>query len=121
MTWRYDQATGALSHDGETIATGYSGKVPSRNVPADENQPFLGPIPRGTYTIGQPIANGGHMGPYVLPLAPNPVNNMFGREGFFIHGDSIASPGDASNGCLVLNRQWRTMIAQSNDNLLVVA
>ena len=50
------------------------------------------------------------MGPYVLPLTPLTVNNMFGREGFFIHGDSIDNPGNASNGCVVLNRQWRIMV-----------
>jgi hypothetical protein len=120
MTWKYDQGSGNLTHDGEMIAKGYSGIDPHKNVPADQNLPFLGPLPQGTYTIGQPIANGGHMGPYVLPLTPSPVNNMFGRSGFFIHGDSIAAPGTASNGCIVLNREWRTLIAQSNDSLLVV-
>jgi hypothetical protein len=120
MPWKYDQASGALTHDGEMIATGYAGKPPSKNIPADQDKPFLGPLPRGGYTIGQPVANGGHMGPYVLPLTPDPANDMFGRDGFFIHGDSITDPGDASDGCIVLNRQWRTMIAQSDDTLLVV-
>jgi hypothetical protein len=121
MTWRYEQAGHRLSHDGEMITTeGYSGIGADKNNPASENRPFLGPIPKGSYTIGQPIANGGHMGPYVLPLTPFKVNNMFGREGFFIHGDSIDNPGNASNGCIVLNRQWRVMIAQSADDVLVV-
>ena len=56
----------------------------------------------------------------MLPLTPFKVNNMYGREGFFIHGDSIDNPGNASNGCIVLNRQWRVMIAQSADDVLVV-
>jgi hypothetical protein len=120
MTWKYDQATGALSHDGEMIATGYSGAGACMNVPADQNMPFAGPIPQGSYTIGQPVMNGGHLGPYVLPLVPSPANNMFGRDGFFIHGDSVAAPGNASNGCIVFNREWRTLIAQSSDSMLVV-
>ena len=121
MTWQYEQGTGRLTHDGELITSdGYSGSGADKNVPAAEGKPFLGPAPRGTYTIGEPISNGGHMGPFVLPLTPSPVNNMFGRDGFFIHGDSINSPGTASNGCVILNRQWRTMIAQSGDNMLVV-
>ena len=125
MTWKYDQGTGRLSHDGEMIATGYAGintdTVNGLNNPAQQQTPFVGPIPRGTYTIGQPITNGGHMGPFVLELTPSPVNNMFGRSGFFIHGDKAdPPPQSASNGCIIVNREWRAMIAQSGDNLLVV-
>jgi non-ribosomal peptide synthetase component E (peptide arylation enzyme) len=60
------------------------------------------------------------MGPYVLPLAPWPNNNMFGRNGFYIHGDTAARNQTASNGCIVLDRQYRLMIAQSGDNVLTV-
>ena len=56
MTWKYDQGSGNLTHDGEMIAKGYSGIDPHKNVPADQNLPFLGPLPQGTYTIGQPIS-----------------------------------------------------------------
>jgi len=122
MTWTYMQATGQLSHDGEAIDTGYAGVGAGLNAPGQEGVPFIGPLPRGGYTIGQPVLNGGHMGPFVLPLTPSPANNMFGRSGFFIHGDKIAGPPHtASNGCIILSRQTRTLIAQSGDNLLVVA
>ncbi len=120
MTWSYSQATGELSHDGEYIATGYAGIGPDLNKPSSQDIPFKGPLPQGTYNIGPPMADGGHMGPYVLPLNPWPGNNMFDRLGFYIHGDTPARNKSASNGCIVLDRQWRTMIAQSNDAVLTV-
>lgn len=121
MTWNYQQSTGQMSHDGELIATGYAGIGAGLNNPAAQNQPFVGPLPAGTYTIGTVMADGGHMGPYVLPLAPWSANQMFGRAGFFIHGDTPARDNTASNGCIVLDRQWRQMITQSGDTVLTVA
>ena len=59
-------------------------------------------------------------GPYVLPLTPDPENLMYGRDGFLIHGDSITNPGSASEGCIILPRSARTMIAASGDNRLEV-
>ena len=120
MTWSYSQATGQLTHDGEYIAAGYAGLGPDLNKPDSQNIPFKGPLPRGTYNIGPPMADGGHMGPYVLPLSPWSGNNMFDRSGFYVHGDTPARDQFASNGCIVLDRQWRTMIVQSNDPVLTV-
>ena len=120
MAWNYSQSTGQLSHDGEMIATGYAGIGAGLNNPNAQGTPFVGPIPQGTYDIGPPRDDGGHMGPFVLPLTPWAVNNMFDRAGFFIHGDTPARNNSASNGCIILDRQWRTMIAQSNDPLLTV-
>ena len=120
MTWTFSQKTGQLSHDGELICAGYAGQGTGLNDPDSQQVPFVGPIPQGTYNIGPPMSDGGHMGPYVLPLTPWPVNNMFGRSGFYIHGDTPARNQSASNGCIVLDRQWRTLIVQSDDSVLVV-
>jgi hypothetical protein len=120
MTWSYTQGSGQLSHDGEIIGKGYAGVAAGWNNPAAQDQPFVGPLPQGTYTIGEPMADGGHMGPYVLPLTPWTNNNMFGRAGFFVHGDNQSMNNTASNGCIVLARALRVMIAQSGDNTLVV-
>jgi len=120
MTWSYSQQSGQLSHDGELIATGYSGIGAGLNNPAAQDQPFVGPLPRGSYGIGAVVADGGHLGPFVMPLTPWAVNNMFGRAGFFIHGDNAQLNNTASNGCIILARQWRTMIASSGDTLLTV-
>jgi len=35
-------------------------------------------------------------------IAPDPGNDMLGRTGFFIHGDSAIFPGWASAGCIVI-------------------
>jgi hypothetical protein len=120
MAWTYRQSDGGLLHAGEFIATGYAGIGPDLNNPASEGIAFKGPIPRGTYTIGPVQPDGGHMGPFVLPLTPWPVNNMFGRSGFFIHGDNSQVNHSASNGCIILGRQWRLMISSSGDTNLAV-
>jgi hypothetical protein len=120
MGWTYQQATGRLSHDREFIATGYAGIGQGLNNPASQNISFVGPLPAGTYTIGGPMLDGGHMGPFVLPLTGWVGNQMFGRDGFFIHGDNTARNNTASNGCIVLDRIWRQMIATSGDTVLIV-
>jgi hypothetical protein len=120
VTWNYKQSTGGVSHDGEFITTGYAGIVPGLNDPTAQAQPFVGPLPQGTYTIGAVVQNGGHMGPYVIPLEPWSANQMFGRAGFFIHGDTPTRNHTASNGCIVLDRQWRQMIVNSGDTVLTV-
>jgi len=82
-----------------------------------QNEVEHGPIPRGRYTIGAvefADVDGPH-GPFVLPLTPAAANEMFGRTGFLIHGDSIEHPGFASRGCIILARPTREAIAQSGD------
>lgn len=119
MTWRYDQATGEMSHDGESVAYGYSGKGDAKNDPMAQSEHNEGPIPRGTYTISGPVDTHTH-GPYVLPLEPGPENEMFGRSGFLIHGDSVVHPGTASEGCIIMPRSAREQIWQSGDTQLEV-
>jgi len=89
---------------------GYSGRGPGRNNPNDQT-PFQGPIPQGSYTTGRPRP-GGHMGPNAIPLIPSPetASNMSmpartpltGRNPgtFFIHGNNPTN--DASEGCIIL-------------------
>lgn len=121
--WTYQQRTGEFfTGAGELVATGYSGFGADKNQPADESVKNLGPIPEGRYAIGVPqcVAVPGPHGPFVLPLTPLPSNQMFGRDGFLIHGDSIEHPGAASLGCIILPRQVREAIAGSADNQLEV-
>ena len=77
--------------------------------------PFL----LGKYTIGSPHDTLTH-GPFVLPLQPDAGNQMFGRTGFLIHGDSVVEPGTASRGCIILSRAMRNDIALSGDKSLRV-
>ena len=123
--WSYVQKTGQLLHDGEFIATGYSGYDDpetgqrGKNDPDLENVPDVGPIPAGSYLIGNPVDTLTH-GPFVLPLTPDPANQMFGRSGFLIHGDSVVEPGTASRGCIIMARPVRNQIAASRDGMLRV-
>lgn len=78
-----------------------------------------GPIPQGLYYIGKPIDTI-IRGPHVLPLTPSPENQMYGRGGFLIHGDSIVDPGNASDGCIILPLFVREAISSSDDMTLAV-
>lgn len=69
--------------------------------------------------IGTLQANGGHMGHDVLPLTPI-GHNAHGRTGFFIHGDSVARPGTASEGCIVLPHDVRVRLNAGTDKTLQV-
>jgi hypothetical protein len=118
--WTYSQRTGKLDHDGVTAAIGYSGNGPGKNNPDWQRVHNCGPIPQGRYTIGEPI-EGTHMGPHALPLTPDTDNYMFGRSGFFFHGDSSAGLGECSNGCPVLDAYTRGRLAESADRELTVS
>lgn len=119
MTWKYEQETGILSHNGADVAIGYSGSGNGKNNPAMQDVQKIGPIPVGEYFIGQPCDTPTH-GPYVLRLSPNPNNEMCGRSGFLIHGDSIEHPGTASQGCIIMPRKVREQIWNSGDPTLEV-
>src|ERR1035437_2005502 len=106
MTWTYEQATGKLLHDGDLVATGYSGAGGGKNNPTTQDVHNVGPIPIGHYTIEAPVDTVTH-GPYVLRLEPDLANEMFGRAGFLIHGDSVVHPGTASEGCIIQARTVR--------------
>lgn len=128
MAWRWEQNTGRLFRpDGLMQAVGYSGHwdgsktlvYDHRNRSEDQELHALGPIPVGTYTIGAAFTDE-HKGPVVMHLTPLAGNEMFDRSGFLIHGDSLAHPGQASEGCIILSRPARQAIADSTDHLLIV-
>jgi Protein of unknown function (DUF2778) len=127
--WTYRQSDGVLQHDGVYVATGYSGFEDGKNNPAMQDHMGLGPIPCGSYTIqvivdgdGQAVDYEGKKAP-VMRLVPDAGNQMFGRSGFLIHGDSISAPGTASHGCVIEGHDIRETIAQNaedGDNQLQV-
>lgn len=119
MTWLYAQSTGDLSHDGEAAGAGYSGHGEGLNNPAKQDVPDVGPIPQGTYTIGPPRDPPDHLGPVALPLT-HVSGDIFGRSGFFIHGDNAAGNHSASDGCIILVREIRQEIVDSGDATLQV-
>ena len=113
---------------GSSAGIGYAGgNIPPHFDPAAKNNPdrqfesCFGPLPRGVYLIG-PAHTEPTLGPVAMRLSPHVSNIMNGRAGFFMHADSIAHPGQASEGCIVLPNSVRAQIAASMDrNLTVVA
>jgi Tlde1 domain len=120
--WTFVQQTGAILHDGQPKGAGYSGNGIGKNNPAMQADRGVGPIPSGFYTIAGLINDDPVCGEYVLTLAPDATNEMFGRVGFRWHGDSIEHPGQASHGCIVSARPLRIDAWEGTDhNLQVVS
>ena len=105
--------------NGEFLASGYSGNGVYTNKSDCCNVKDHGPLPVGLYTIEPPIHHP-KCGKYTLGLTPDPSNTMYDRGEFKIHGDSIAAPGTASDGCIILNRIARTRIWESGVRCLRV-
>jgi hypothetical protein len=97
----------------------YSGRPGFWNDSTNECVKGKGPLPRGTYTIGRAFSHY-KTKVYTMRLIPFIENQMCGRDGFMIHGNSTAHPRDASDGCIILNISGRKEIADSSDRILVV-
>jgi hypothetical protein len=118
--WTFHQRTGALTDAScAVIAHGYSGAPEGKNDPSKQNIANVGPIPRGVYSIAEPHNSAKH-GPFCLSLVPHERNEMFGRRGFLMHGDSKEHPGAASEGCVIMPFSVRFTVWQSNDRTLIV-
>lgn len=121
MSWQYSQGTGLISDEvGVAIGRGYSGFGPGLNNPAMQMDKDVGPIPRGKYMFGLLIPFHPELGEYVIPLIPDPANEMFGRSGFFWHGDNQAMDHTASRGCIVSPFTIRMEVFESADHAVEV-
>jgi hypothetical protein len=120
MAWEYDQSTGDLTHNGQSMGTGYSGAgrvlTEGRHNPAMEAVAQKGPIPAGEWKIG-PARTSAHTGPVSMDLTAV-GHNAHGRSAFMIHGDNKAH--NASHGCIIIAPGIRNEIAASSDRQLVV-
>ena len=110
----YEQNTGLFAlyaPDGSVSfrTRGYAGRGIGRNQHIHQITPGVGPLPCGDYSIGEPVDHP-RLGPLALPLRPHPYNKMFGRRGFFIHGDN--EKNDASHGCIILPRAARALVVE---------
>jgi len=116
--WTWDQSAGLLTRAGRSWR-GYSGVGRGKNNPAMQAAVGVGPIPQGRWRItGR--HHSANTGPCTLVLTPEPETKTFGRSEFRIHGDSIAHPGSASHGCIILPRIVRDAIWASRDRTLEV-
>lgn len=120
MAWVYQQATGMLFLNTVFVGNGYSGHGSGLNNPSAQSQQNIGPLPVGTYTIGAPHIPIDHLGPLALPLYPVASNQMFGRFGFFIHGDNQYDNKSASDGCIIMSPSIRAQVSSSGDTVLNV-
>lgn len=116
--WTWDQSAGLLTRASRSWR-GYSGAARGKNNPAMQAAVGVGPIPQGRWTIAG-CRDSPNTGPRTLILTPDADTETFGRSEFRIHGDSIARPGTASHGCIILPRAVRDAIWASGDRTLEV-
>ena len=109
VTYKWVQAKGELKLGENVLATGYAGAPGHKNKTESEQLKNLGPIPRGGYEITLIYPKHEKFGQYCCVLKPDLKNKMFGRSAFMIHADSIAKPGEASEGCIVLGPKYRAI------------
>lgn len=93
------------------FASGYAGRPRFRNDPSKVDRKSEGPLPPGKYRM-RVIPHPRFAGPAV-ELTPELGNFLFGRSGFWIHGDNPEH--DASSGCIVVDRNTRLAIASLID------
>eukprot|EP01038_Epipyxis_sp_PR26KG_P013631 gene13631-18292_t len=108
------------AYDGSYIDTtgcccGQSGSC--RDNPSCQCQVSVGPLPQGTYTLGNMYTYKGM--PYCYDLYPSSSNNMCGRSGFLIHGGGCS--GNPSEGCIVIESESTRYKIKSGATLKVVA
>lgn len=119
MTSTYSISTGVLLVKGLKVGTGYSGHGASLNNPTDIEKVGVGPLPIGTWQIG-PWHDDPHLGPLVSHLTPVSVANLYGRSGFYIHGDNALLNHTGSDGCIVLSLTLRKLLRDAEETYLVV-
>lgn len=121
----YSQSSGTLTLNGRNFPA-HAGKLQGLNNPEQQDVHGIGPIPQGAYTLGpwqdgsEYSAADARLGPFVSRLTPDPGNEMFGRDGFFIHGGNGTVPPTDSEGCIVTLPTVRHYIAQSGETMLTV-
>ena len=124
MTWIYSQSDGRLyDPKGMHVSTGYAGGNCGKNPEGINNHSMqdvksIGPLPCGIYRMGEVLMQS-HLGPFAIPLLPDEKNEMFGRAGFFCHGDTNPG-GNASEGCIIMPRLVRDALYASDDKTITV-
>lgn len=104
---------------GKSFAIGYAGRGDEKNDPDKQCVKGRGPLPRGRYRMVR-VYDSPKTGPFTIELEPMPDNAMCGRGDFRIHGDGIARPGWASEGCIVLPRAKREAMWAWPDKMIEV-
>jgi len=108
------------AYDGSYIDTygccsGQSGSC--RNNPSCQCQVAVGPLPQGTYTLGNMYTFKSCINSY--DLYPSSSNSMCGRSGFLIHCGGCS--GNPSEGCIVIESDATRYKIKSGATLKVIA
>ena len=120
MTWYFSQKSGNIRQDGAILCNGYAGNGVWKNDPGAQSVHNHGPLPRGKYRMGEPVLQHPTVGHYAIPLHPSMDNQMFGRSGFYWHGDNPGHLGESSDGCIVSALDPRIRAWNSGDHDLEV-
>lgn len=128
MRYFYSRYWGILSHNNPEAAQstldvgfvgfGYSGNFTCLNDIHKENQPNVGPLPRGLYKVVR-IYDDPHKGRHTCVLEPDPTNKMYGRAGFLCHGDTPTESHNASDGCIIMPL-WIRSLFEVGDEIEVL-
>jgi hypothetical protein len=125
MSWKFVVKTGELfDSTGKRVAVGYAGGNCGKNPEGINNPlvvsvPNIGPLPPGLYTFGQLFDPHHKVGKYAFELIPDAKNIMFGRSGFFCHGDTL-TPRCASEGCIIMPHDIRVLMYTGTDKQIQV-
>lgn len=104
----YDVVEGKLVNP-VLFGTGWAGHGDGKNNPDMQSVRMVGPLPRGRYTMAKPKQES--TGPFSIRLTPVAGTEMFGRDGFLIHGPSRGENyGQESHGCPILIRPSREQL-----------
>jgi len=100
----------------------YSGAGPGKNNPDLQDIPYVGPVTRGTWTIGPGYSSPKGTPTFRLwPWAMNEVYDTFrDPASFLIHAESSEHPGEASEGCIVCDKRTRDQISKYGGGTLWV-
>jgi hypothetical protein len=115
----FDRPVGQISGP-KFVGGAYSGAPGYVDDPSAEAIKKCGPIPAGDWIIGAMVADGGKLGPNVLPLTPAEGTATYGRGGFWIHGDNAEHDETGSEGCIVTGPTVRQAIDADPDRTLTV-
>lgn len=116
----YEQKAAILTFPDGTKFSGYAGRDAGKNNPDMQNVKGIGPLPIGKYYGTELHEDDPVVGKYAIVLTPDPSNQMFGRNSFFLHGDSIDHPGEASHGCIVMPKAARLKFWEGDDHTILV-
>ena len=111
----YGTACDGTYIDTTGCCSGQSGSC--RNNPSCQCKVSVGPLPQGSYSLGNMMTFKGM--PYCYELYPYSSNNMCGRSGFLIHGGDCS--GNPSEGCIVIQDQNTRYRIKSGATLKVIS